>query len=457
MSRLSRMGAAARRCAARLVPAARRDWVEAVFAEAPEVSPGLRRLGWYAGGVRLVAKEALMRRRIGSTLLFALAAGFIAWEVWPGSPGNFATWVDRVDVITLVLVLAGLALLVHRLFGPADDSLIARILRVGAYVAILALIPARATVELFLFQWPRGDLALLVYRVIGPLSKQGSGAWFGEIVSLVVIALYAAAILWMTSRRSLITPATLAIGTGAGIVLGVVMYAVAPLGLSKAATNPWLPGSDIDPLVVLAWILLLGAPVAAAVAAGRRHTASSGSPLLLGTKARQMLVAGLLTNLVGALFVTVFGTGTTALMLKAAWFRDWLYHGQHLLFGVIGLRPVLGGDLGAIMYGHEITAATDAGAFGLICIAFPLIALGLFVLVWDEASNTSDPRRGGGPPGPEPAPAPPGGGQPAGATDDDVDLALSLLRLYERGPSIEQDPSTVGLAGSVAQPVGSAR
>ncbi len=66
-----------------------------------------------------------------------------------------------------------------------------------------------------------------------------------------------AAILWMTSRRSRVAPATLAIGTGAGIVLGVVMYAVAPLGLGKAATNPWLPGSDIDSLVVLAWILLL--------------------------------------------------------------------------------------------------------------------------------------------------------------------------------------------------------
>jgi hypothetical protein len=66
------------------------------------------------------------------------------------------------------------------------------------------------------------------------------------------MALYAAAILWMTSRRSRVAPVTLAIGTGAGIVLGAVMYAVAPLGLSSAATDPWLPGSDIDPLVALA-------------------------------------------------------------------------------------------------------------------------------------------------------------------------------------------------------------
>jgi len=59
---------------AMLVIAGRRGWVEAVWAEAPEVPPGLRRLAWRAGGVRLIAGEALMRGRIGSALLFAAAA-----------------------------------------------------------------------------------------------------------------------------------------------------------------------------------------------------------------------------------------------------------------------------------------------------------------------------------------------------------------------------------------------
>ena len=72
------------------------------------------------------------------------------------------------------------------------------------------------------------------------------------------------------------------------------------------------------------------------------------------------MAAGLLTNLVGALFVTVSGTGTIAVMLKAAWLRDWLYHGQHRLFGVGGLPPLLRGDPGVITYSHEITAAVDA-------------------------------------------------------------------------------------------------
>jgi hypothetical protein len=54
---------------------------------------------------------------------------------------------------------------------------------------------------------------------------------------------------------------------GAGLALGLVRYMVAPLGLSSAATNPWLPGSSVDPLVLLAWLLLLGAPAVAAVVA----------------------------------------------------------------------------------------------------------------------------------------------------------------------------------------------
>jgi hypothetical protein len=114
---------------------------------------------------------------------------------------------------------------------------------------------------------------------------------------------------------------------------------VAPPGLSQAATNAWLPGSDIDPLVVLAWILMLVAPAAAAVVAQRRYTASGSAPPLAGASARQVVAAGLLTNLVSALFVAVLRMGTTALMLSAAWLRNWLYHGQHLLIGIVGPPP----------------------------------------------------------------------------------------------------------------------
>jgi hypothetical protein len=159
----------------------------------------------------------------------------IAWWAWPGSPDNLATSVDRVDVITIVLLLAGLPLLARRFFGPPGGSRIARFLRVGTYAAILALIPAKATVEQFAGAPPRGPAVLRLYRLIGGVLAAPPG--WGEILFLVFMALYAAAILWMTSQRSRIAPATLATGAGAGIVLGVVMYAVAPLGLSNLLTN----------------------------------------------------------------------------------------------------------------------------------------------------------------------------------------------------------------------------
>jgi len=275
----------------------------------------------------------------------------------------------------------------------------------GTCAALLALIPAEAAVTPFSQTPPRGGAELRVYRLIA--SPAAPKQWEGAAFSLILAALYAAPIFWMTSRRSRIAPATLAAGAGAGLVLGLVMYAVAPLGLSKAATNPWLPGSDVDPLVLLAWLLLLCGPAAAAVIADRRCTASGSAPPPAAARIRQMMAAGVLTGLVGALFVTVLGFGTTAVMLKAAWLRDWLYHGPRLLYGVQNLSFDLR-TLPAIAYSHELTGSVDAGVLNAIIIFFPLIALVLTALVavvrGDAAAGRDDPRPGGGgPPGPGPA------------------------------------------------------
>jgi hypothetical protein len=413
MTGLSRVGAAARHAAVRLVPAGRRDWVEAVWAEAPEVPPGPRRLAWRAGGVHFIAREVLMRRRMGGALLFAGGAALVAWAAWPGSPASFATAVDRVDVITMLVLLGGGALVARWVFGPPAGSRAARWLRVGAYAAILALIPAKNVVEQVLDVPPRGGTDLRLYRLI---SGPGFGnSWDNEIVFLLVIALYAAAILWMTSQWSQVAPATLAIGTVAGAVLGAAWYAIGPLGFGGGpGTNPWLPGSDSTPFMVLAVILLFCAPVAAAIVADRCYTGSGNPPQPVGTRARQILAAGLLTSLAGALLVTIAGTGTIAAMLTAPWLRNWLYH-AHPLSGVAGLRLLLRGAPGALTYSHQITAATDAPPFLIICMAFPLIALvltGLGALIlWaiGAPGQGAPPRGGGGPPGPEAVPGPPDG------------------------------------------------
>ena len=64
-----------------------------------------------------------------------------------GLVGQLATPGDRVYVITMVLLLAGLPLLARPLLGPVGDSRAARFLRVGTCAALLALMPAEATVD----------------------------------------------------------------------------------------------------------------------------------------------------------------------------------------------------------------------------------------------------------------------------------------------------------------------
>jgi hypothetical protein len=368
-----RAGAAVRHCLLRLVPPARRDWVEAVWAERHAVAPGWRRLAWSAGGVRLIAREALLRRGAGSAALFAAAAALATWAAWPVSPASFATSVGRVDVITTVLLLGVFAVLARRVPGGPGRSRAARLLRLATYAAILALIPAKNVIEQVLDVPPRAGADRRLYRLI---SGPGFGNhWRNEIVFLVVMAAYAAVILWLTSQRSRVAPAALAAGAIAGAALGAAWYVIGPLGFGGApGTNPWLPGADSAPFIVLAITLLIAAPVTAMIAADRRCTARGGPARPPAERSRQMLAAALVTALAGALLVTVSGTGTIAAMLTAPWLRNWLYRG-HLLSGVTGLQSMLRGNPAALAYSHQITAAADAPPFLIICVIFPVIAL----------------------------------------------------------------------------------
>ena len=390
------------RAAARLVPAERRDWAEALWAEADEVPPGLARLAWRAGGMRLIAREGLLMRRAGRSLVFAAAAAWVAWAAWPGPAGNVATAVARVDVVTVLLALAGLPLLARWLFGPPAAGPMARVLRAGAYAAVLALTVAKGRVEqvvnappVVAYQATHGGLAPLSYT------------WFAETVFLLIVAGYVAAILVMTARRSPVAPATLAIGTGAGVLLGVVMCAVTPLGLAKDATEPWLAGSAIDPVVALAWILLLGGPIVAGGMAGWCYRRPGSWEDVAKARAWQGVAAGFLMTGLGALVVSVAGTGTIALMARSGWLLHWLYPGQHLS--------------AATAHGRALTAGLNATGYGQMLLIFPVIGLvlGVFGSAWAHnlTSGPGSPPGGGGPPGPEPVPDPPGRGHaslPAG-------------------------------------------
>jgi hypothetical protein len=379
MSWPSRIATAAGRGALRLVPAGRRDWAEAVWAEAHEVPTGWPRLAWRACGVLLIAKEGQMARRIGVLLLGAAAAGAAAWAAWPESSVRLSHGAaDQGDVIITLALLAGLPLLTRLLLGP-PGSRAARWLRAGCYAAILAIMSAKAVPELFIGAVPRGGIDLRTYYFItegrpAPGSASGGPDWGGEIIILFMTACYLAVILALTARRAWVTPATLTVSARAGLALGMVMYAVDPLGGDKVATNPLLRGSATATAEALAWVLLFGAPAVAGALAGR-HSYVPGDPGTSVAAAWQGFTAGLLSGGVGALTVTVLGTGTTALMLKSAWVRGLLYHGQHLTASAV--------------YGRELYASGDLTFYAVICVFFPLIGAGMGLISCGMANETS--------------------------------------------------------------------
>ncbi len=440
MGWLSRAAAAAGRGAARLVPAERRDWAEALWAEAYQVPPGAHRLAWRAGGVWLVAREALMTRRAAGALVFAVAAAWLVWAAWPGPAGSAATAVDRVDVVTVVLLLAGLPLLVRRLAGPAADGWMARVLRFGGFAAVLVLTVAKASVERVA---DAPAVAHLVTIAVTPGQVGMLFIWIFESLFLLVMAVYLAAILGLTARRSRVAPGTLAIGTSAGIVVGVVLYALVPLGLATHATSPWLGGAATGAVEALAWTALVAAPVVAGAWAGRRYLGPGSPDQVADARTRQSAAAGFLATGVGALIVNVLGTGTIALMSRASWLLHWLYPGQHLLAAVVRAR--------------ELTASADAAGYLLILLAFPVIGL---VLGLTTCAPIPEPGRspdGGGPPGPpglEPAPGPVAGGRLAGPEADAGGRAGSLPGCREEGPDGADDEAAASAAADACLPAG---
>jgi hypothetical protein len=114
MSWLTGVMAALLRCSAGLLPADRRVWADALLAEAGEVPPGRHRVAWLAGGVRLTVREAALARRLTYPLAFAAAAAGTAWSAWSGPAGDPAIVPNRVGVIALAVILAGLPWAIRR-------------------------------------------------------------------------------------------------------------------------------------------------------------------------------------------------------------------------------------------------------------------------------------------------------------------------------------------------------
>jgi hypothetical protein len=147
------------------------------------------------------------------------------------------------------------------------------------------------------------------------------------------------------------------------------------------------------------------------------------------------------TRWFGALIVAVLGTGTVALLPRAAWLRHWLYPGQHLL--------------AAAVHSRELAASNSGGAYALILIAFPIIGLMVGALSSAAAIESSGPLPGGGgPPGPEPVPYPPGSGLLADAGAGTGGVTAGLPGWSEEDPGGAHGEVAVSPTGGVGLPAG---
>jgi hypothetical protein len=305
MNRVNRAVAALLRRSMQVMPAERREWAEAVWSEAAEVPSGWRQLRWLAGGLRMTVREAALARRMRYPLAFAAVAAGTVWSAWSGPPGNAAATINRVDVIAMVVILATLPWIVGRTRGAVSRGRLARLVRTGGYVAIFALVLVRAAVR----------------RVAdAPPNNLGgaTSAWVGEVAYLAVMAGYVALILAVTARRSPADRVTVATSVATGMALGVMAYALGPLGFPLRFAGAG-PASLYDAAMVLGFYLAVSAPLAAGLAAGRRDSRSEPT----GSGVRSGLMAGLIIGAAAALVVAVLSTATIALLPYDAWLRQW--------------------------------------------------------------------------------------------------------------------------------------
>jgi hypothetical protein len=356
-----------------------------------------------------------MPRRIVFSLAFLATSAGLVWACWPGTPANPATLINRVDAVAAVVILAGLPWLARRVVGPAGDSRLARMVRVGGYATVFTLVLAKAAVE-------RSEYATYSGRA------WLAGAWAGEVVFLVMVAAYVAGLLAVTARRPPFSPVALATGAAAGVVAGLLMYALPPLGQPPHIAVGWL--ADVYRLArMLALPLALGVAVAAGLAAARRVAGRRLQLPLADARARQGLAAGLCAGAVAALLVSILRTGTVALLPDMVKPLLWVFTDSHSPNWIFGLRHTpRPGMYNPALAQFEMSVADTSAGYLLALICFPLFGAGLGA--WGgliAAGPSRRPGRGGGGGGPEPGPEPP---LPDGGRRHDDDRHPAILRGY---------------------------
>jgi hypothetical protein len=398
------------RWSVRVVPTERRDWAEAVWAEAGEV-PARRRLSWVTRGLWTVIRQAGIVRRIGYWLgVAAVAAGAAEMVslVWRGAavaPGfrsisvptitmGAGIYVDpnttqdfRSLAITTVAILAVLPWIARRrgAFGPVNSSSTARVLRVGgcAAICVLVLLLARLaqtlgenlttggaptgaivtalTVILMLARlwlprlWRRGPVNTAPPELQAVLNF-GFGAailillFFSSFYgagTYALITVYAAGVFAVTARGSTIAPATLACGAGAGVAGGLIWYAATRTG------NTWLTVAGV--------VTVLAAPATAGAAAAWRIPRWDDPEALMRERLRQCLTAGALTGGVAALLITLLTFGTMVVMHHQSPARTTEAYMLLLLWGPL-LSTAMGAVGGSFIFAERPSELRTGGA-----------------------------------------------------------------------------------------------
>jgi hypothetical protein len=378
-----------------------------------------------------------MPRTIRYWVALAAATGALGWAAWPGAPANPATLISRVDVIATVLILAGLPLVVRRKFGHAGSKRLPRLLRTGGYAAVFALMLVKANAERVEMAHARFSGASL------------AGVWVGEVVFLFVIAAYVAALLAVTAERPPAGPATLAIGTGVGLLLGLAVFVLRPLANHVHIANRWL-GDLYDVGKAVAVALVLYAAIRAAIAAARRASRRDSKAPISEARARQGFAAGLCIGVAAALVVSVLGITTIALVPHAAASIQWTLP-NHVFDPGRG-RPLTPD----YVLDFEVSFSQAAAGYLLVLIFFPVLGAGLGAWGGLFAAGNSGPTPGGGGGGgrpwdPDPEPGPPDGGRSLlPEYDPALDLAFPDWDELEEFPELDQsvpDRLPAGLPG----------
>ena len=386
------------RCSVRVVPAERREWAEAVWAEAGEV-PAHRRLSWVAGGMWTVTRQAGIVRRLGYWLgvaALAVGASEMVSLVWRGAavaPGFRSVSVPTITLgtgiyvdpntagdfrslaITTVVVLAALPWVARRrgAFGPVSDNSAARVVRVGGCAAICILVLVLARLAQTLGEnLADGEHAGVIVMSLTVILVVAARLWlprlwlrgpgntatpelqalltlgFSAAVLILffvggtgeLITAYAAGILAVTARGSRIAPATLVFGAGAGVAGGLIWYAAARTG------NPWL--------IFVVVVAVFAAPTAAGAAAAWRTPGRDDPEALRRDRLRQGLAAGALTGGVAALLITILIFGTMVVLHRQSPAPSTEAHMLVLFFG-----PLFGTAMAAV--GGSVVAERRSG------------------------------------------------------------------------------------------------